>query len=191
MKKIVLASNSIRRKQLLESADIDFDIIVRETGETFPDHLPIDEIPIHIARNKALAVQTSTVFNRFESNLPILAADTVVVLDGEIIGKPENREQAINILKKLSGRIHKVITGVVLLTNGSEISFSETTEVRFHPLSEEQIVYYVDTYNPLDKAGAYAIQEWIGITGIEWIKGDFYNVMGLPVSKVVKILAGF
>ncbi len=191
MRKIVLASKSLRRKQLLESADIDFDIIVRETGETFPEDLPLQEIPVHIARNKALAVQSSNVFNRFENNIPILAADTVVVLDDEIIGKPENREEAIATLKRLSGRVHKVITGVVLLTSGSEISFAEVTEVSFHPLSEEQIVYYVDTYKPFDKAGAYAIQEWIGITGIEWIKGDFYNVMGLPISKVVKILAGF
>ena len=113
------------------------------------------------------------------------------MLENEVINKPENREHAIEILKKLSGKVHRVITGVVLLTHESEISFSEVTEVSFHPLSEEQIVYYVDTYKPMDKAGAYAIQEWIGITGIEWIKGDYYNVMGLPVSKVVKILAGF
>lgn len=118
----------------------------------------------------------------------ILAADTVVVLDNKIIGKPANREEAIAILTALSGREHKVITGVVLLNGKEEISFSDTTRVVFHPLTQEQIRFYVDKYKPYDKAGAYAIQEWIGVTGIKSIEGDFYNVMGLPVSRVVNAL---
>ena len=112
----------------------------------------------------------------------------MVVLGDRIIGKPSNREDAISILKSLSGQRHAVITGVVILTETKEIAFADTTYVTFHPLTEDQIVFYVDKYKPYDKAGAYAIQEWIGVVGIKAIEGDFYNVMGLPVSRVVKAL---
>jgi len=118
----------------------------------------------------------------------IIAADTIVVLENEIIGKPINGGDAINILSSLAGRKHKVITGVCILSGEQKIEFAEETEVEFHELSLSQIKYYVDQYKPYDKAGAYAIQEWIGIIGIKSIKGDFYNVMGLPVSRVVKEL---
>jgi septum formation protein len=120
--------------------------------------------------------------------MPILAADTIVVLEGRVIGKPVDKEDAVQILQSLSGQWHQVITGVVLLNGDQEIAFSDITDVKFHPLTHEQIVNYVDKYQPYDKAGAYAIQEWIGVVGIETIKGDFYNVMGLPVSRVVKAL---
>lgn len=188
MKSIVLASRSPRRKQLLEWAEIDFDILVKETDESFPTELSVTEVPVHIARNKALAVQQSDIYKRYESGNIIVAADTIVVLDNSIIGKPVDEEEAIKILTRLSGKIHHVITGVVMMTDRKEIAFSDTTEVSFHELSSEQINYYVENYKPLDKAGAYAIQEWIGVTGIKSIKGDFYNVMGLPVSRVVKEL---
>ena len=188
MKSIVLASRSPRRKQLLEWAEIDFDILVKETDESFPPDLNIQDVPVHIARNKALAVQQSEVYKRYESGNVIVAADTIVVLDNSIIGKPVDEEEAIKILGRLSGRTHHVITGVVMITDHTEIAFSDTTEVSFHDLTSEQINYYVEHYKPLDKAGAYAIQEWIGVTGIKSIKGDFYNVMGLPVSRVVKEL---
>ena len=115
----------------------------------------------------------------------ILAADTIVVLNNTVINKPANRDDAIKILKSLSGKVHSVITGVVLLRNEKQISFADVTQVEFHELTEEQIVFYVDKYKPYDKAGAYAIQEWIGVVGIKSINGDFYNVMGLPVSRVV------
>lgn len=184
MQSIILASQSPRRKQLLEWAEISFEIIVKETDESYPAGLAIDDIPVFIARNKALAIKT--VLKNDERM--ILAADTVVVLDNKIIGKPANREEAIAILTALSGREHKVITGVVLLNGKEEISFSDTTRVVFHPLTQEQIRFYVDKYKPYDKAGAYAIQEWIGVTGIKSIEGDFYNVMGLPVSRVVNAL---
>ncbi|HLL42349.1 MAG TPA: Maf family protein, partial [Segetibacter sp.] len=118
----------------------------------------------------------------------IIAADTVVVLDSRLIGKPADREDAISILSALSGRIHRVITGVVLMHAKGEISFSDITLVEFHLLTPEQIQFYVDKYKPYDKAGAYAIQEWIGVTGIKSVNGDFYNVMGLPVSRVVQAL---
>ena len=183
MQKIILASQSPRRKQLLEWAEVPFEIIVKETDESYPDYLSIDEIAIHIARNKALAIQP-TVHNA----IPILAADTIVVLEGRIIGKPKDRADALNILTSLSGKKHQVITGVVILQNEKEIAFAETTEVHFHDLNLMQIEFYVDNYKPYDKAGAYAIQEWIGVVGIKNINGDFYNVMGLPVSRVVKAI---
>lgn len=183
MQKIILASQSPRRKQLLEWAEVPFDVLVKETDESYPADLSIDGIAIHIARNKALAVKELT-----DQSLPILAADTIVVLNDEIIGKPKDRNDAISILSKLSGKKHKVITGVVILNNGSETAFSETTEVEFYVLSQAQIEFYVDNYKPYDKAGAYAIQEWIGVVGIKSVNGDFYNVMGLPVSRVVKAL---
>lgn len=188
MESIVLASRSPRRKQLLEWAEIDFDILAKDTDESYPKDLAIAEVPVHIARNKALAVQQSDIYKRYEGGNIIVAADTIVVLEDSIIGKPADEEEAIRILTHLSGKVHHVITGVVLLTGSKEIAFSDTTEVAFHELTTEQINYYVENYKPLDKAGAYAIQEWIGVTGIKYIRGDFYNVMGLPVSRVVKEL---
>jgi len=186
MERIILASASPRRHQLLTWAEIPFDVLVRETEETFPSALPIDEVPVYIARNKAIAIQQEL------THTPVvLAADTVVVLGNEIIGKPKSREDAIHILKKLSGCTHRVITGVVMRKGELEIAFSDTTEVNFHPLTNEQIEFYVDNYKPYDKAGAYAIQEWIGVVGIKSVNGDFYNVMGLPVSRVVKMLPEF
>lgn len=183
MQKLVLASKSPRRKQLLEWAEIPFEIITQDTPEDYPEDLDATEIPVHIARSKARAV-----YNWLDKDRTVLAADTVVVLNGEIIGKPVDREDAIKILAALSGKQHLVITGVVLIKNGSETAFADITKVSFHVLSYEQICFYVDKYKPYDKAGAYAIQEWIGVTGIKSIEGDFYNVMGLPVSRVVKAL---
>ena len=188
MKNIVLASRSPRRKQLLEWAEIDFDILTKETEETYPDDLPVEDVPLYIARNKALAVQQSDIYKRYESGNIIVAADTIVVLEGSIIGKPHNEDDAVTILTRLSGKTHRVITGVVMMTDQKEVAFSDITEVSFHDLSIEEINHYVKHYKPLDKAGAYAIQEWIGVTGIKSINGDFYNVMGLPVSRVVKEL---
>jgi len=183
MERIVLASQSPRRKQLLEWAEIPFDIIVKETAETYPEGLAIEKVPVYIAREKALAVKPNIAESRI-----ILAADTVVVLKDRIIGKPKDRNDALAILSSLSGNTHRVITGVVLMRNEKELSFFDSTEVAFHDLTESQISFYVDKYKPYDKAGAYAIQEWIGVVGIKEVNGDFYNVMGLPVSRVVKHL---
>ncbi len=183
MQKIILASQSPRRKQLLEWAEVPFDIVVKETDESYPEDISVDEIAVHIARNKALAIKATVT-----GSMPILAADTIVVLEGSVIGKPKDREDAVKILSSLSGKQHRVITGVVMLHNEKEIAFAETTEVLFHELSLAQIEFYVDNYKPYDKAGAYAIQEWIGVVGIKHINGDFYNVMGLPVSRVVQAL---
>ena len=184
MQKIILASQSPRRKQLLEWAEVPFEIIVQETDESYPEDFDMGRTAIHIARNKALAVKQIK-----GTAIPILAADTIVVLKNDIIGKPKDREDAVRILLSLADKKHHVITGVVILYADKEISFAETTEVVFHPLTQQQIEFYVDNYKPYDKAGAYAIQEWIGVVGIKSIKGDFYNVMGLPVSRVVQQLA--
>ena len=183
MDSIILASGSPRRKQLLEWAEVDFDVRVSDVEETWPPGMSVGEIPVHIARLKALAVGATAGPGRI-----ILAADTVVVLDEEIIGKPRDSTDAIGILTRLAGRRHEVITGVVLLQEDTEIAFADTTSVWFHPLTREDIEGYVHRYQPYDKAGAYAIQEWIGVVGIRRIEGDFYNVMGLPVSRVVQAL---
>jgi septum formation protein len=214
MNTIILASGSPRRKQLLEWAEIKFEVLVRETPETYPPGMPTAEVPVHIARNKALAVKealangaAAPAVNEALANGPaaneaaapasngaantghvIIAADTVVVLGEEIIGKPADREDAINILSKLSGQRHEVITGVVLLRGEEELAFYDRTAVWFHSLDRAELEGYVDRYRPYDKAGAYAIQEWIGVVGIKGIEGDFYNVMGLPVSRVVRAL---
>ncbi len=180
---IILASQSPRRKQLLEWAEVPFEILVKETDESYPSNLSMEAIAIHIARNKALVVVKDGAIKK-----PVLAADTIVVLDEKVIGKPRDREDAIAILTSLSGKLHKVITGVVILHQEKEIAFADTTEVLFHELTQEQIIFYVDKYKPYDKAGAYAIQEWIGVVGIKTVKGDFYNVMGLPVSRVFQAL---
>ena len=204
MKKIILASGSPRRRQLLEWAEIPFDVIIPSIDEQYPANLLPDEVATHIAFNKAMTVrQLLQQGNPNKHAYTILAADTIVVAERqnpgdaagqvsmEIIGKPANYGEAIRILGSLSGRLHKVITGVCILSAGKKKIFSETTEVVFHKLSLSQIEYYVQKYKPYDKAGAYAIQEWIGVIGVKSINGDFYNVMGLPVSRVVKELETF
>ena len=180
---IILASQSPRRKQLLEWAEVPFTVVIQPTDESYPLGLSFEETAIHIARNKALAVQRDHQFT-----IPVLAADTIVVLEDRVIGKPIDREDAIAILSALSGKIHRVITGVVIVFNEKEVAFADSTEVTFHGLTKDQIIFYVDKYQPYDKAGAYAIQEWIGVVGIQSVSGDFYNVMGLPISRVVQEL---
>ncbi len=183
---VILASQSPRRKQLMEQAGIPFVIKVADTDESFPDTMPIPDVPVFIARQKAAVIQAISSPEEI-----VVAADTVVVLDNTIIGKPKDREDAIRILTALSGREHLVITGVVIRRNDKEAAFSKETGVFFNPLTPEQIAYYVDHYKPYDKAGAYAIQEWIGAVAIDRIEGCFYNVMGLPVSRVVEELEKF
>ncbi|HMH33472.1 MAG TPA: Maf family nucleotide pyrophosphatase [Puia sp.] len=186
MDRIILASQSPRRQQLMEWARIDFEIMVSEADETFPESLPVGQVPIYIARNKADAVA-----NKLDAEPIIVAADTIVVLQGKVLGKPKDRMDAISILSQLSGKEHQVITGVVIRQGKKEVSFADTTRVWFHELTLEQIEFYVDHYSPYDKAGAYAIQEWIGVVGIRSIEGDFYNVMGLPASRVIGVLGAW
>ena len=186
MKQIILASGSPRRKMLLEWAEVTFKVMVSDIDETFSDELLPAEVAVSIAKNKNAAIVEQLKDELLNSI--VLSADTIVVLDQEIIGKPANREEAIAIIQKLSGKTHQVITAVNLRDAEKDIQFYDTTEVVFNKLTPEQIAHYVDQYKPYDKAGAYAIQEWIGVVGIHAIYGEFYNVMGLPVSKVLKVL---
>ena len=183
MAQYILASASPRRKQLLEWAEVDFEIVLHPTDESFPAHLTPAEAAVYIAVQKAAAVQQST-----QTSKTVIAADTIVVLDNNIIGKPQSRNEAVAILQRLSGQTHTVITGVCIKREKKHFEFYDATEVSFHTITTEQIEFYVDKYKPYDKAGAYAIQEWIGVVGIKRVNGDFYNVMGLPVSRVVQVL---
>lgn len=178
-KKIILASQSPRRRQLMEMAELKFDVLIADVDETNPPGMPGEQVPEFLARKKADAV------SHLVQDAIVIAADTIVLLDHHILGKPTSEADAEDILRRLSGRMHRVVTGVCIRYDGREIAFSVTTEVYFRPLSDGQIKHYVSNYRPMDKAGAYAIQEWIGVTGIEKINGDYYNVMGLPIGDVV------
>jgi septum formation protein len=180
---IILASQSPRRKQLLQQAEIDFKVIVQETDETIPENTAVQDVPIAIAKVKAEAI-----LNQTQANDIIIAADTIVHLNNSIIGKPKDHNEALTILSQLNGQQHQVITGVYILQNNKHYSFSCCTQVYFNTLSQAQLVHYITKYQPYDKAGAYAIQEWIGAVGIHKIEGCYYNVMGLPISQVIQAL---
>ncbi len=177
-KKLILASSSPRRKQILEALNIPFSIRKIEFNESYPQGLPPEEVPVFISKLKAKQLP------KIEINEIYLTSDTVVVLDGKVIEKPKDKLDASVMLKALSGKTHQVITGVCLITCDQQISFKEVTEVTFHTLSDQEIAYYIDNYSPLDKAGAYGIQEWIGLIGIKEIKGNYDNVVGLPASTL-------
>jgi len=183
--KIILASQSPRRKQLMEMAEMEFEILIADVDETNPPGMPGEQVPEFLARKKADAV------SHLVNDAIVIAADTVVLLEHHILGKPTDDAHAISTLKQLSGRMHKVVTGVCIRKGEKEMCFSTTTEVYFRQLTQNQIEHYVAHYKPFDKAGAYAIQEWIGVTGIEKINGDYYNVMGLPIGEVIVALKEF
>lgn len=177
---LILASQSPRRRQLLADAGIEYSLAPRfECEELYPESLPAVEVAEYLSRLKSEAYPAPLADGDI-----LLTADTVVVAGGEVLGKPVDRADAIAIINKLSGREHEVITGVTLRSAVRTKSFSSRSVVRFRALSREEIEYYVDTYSPMDKAGAYGIQEWIGYVGIEGIEGSFYNVMGLPIQRV-------
>lgn len=184
---IVLASASPRRSQLLAELGIDFRVIVREIKEDYPAVLKGEEIAIHLSSLKADAFGKEF----FTENTLLITADTIVCLEGKVLGKPASREEAISTLGQLSGKMHQVITGVSIRTIQKEVNFGVSTDVYFKELKDEEIIHYVDQYKPYDKAGAYGIQEWIGYIGIERIDGSFYNVMGLPVLKLYEELLKF
>lgn len=183
MDNIILASQSPRRQQLMEQAGFSFRIITPDVDETNPLGMKIEEVPEFLANKKAMAIAKDNLENI------IIAADTLVLLNDEILGKPNDAAEAIAMLQRLSGNMHRVVTGVCIFKNNKAESFSTTTEVYFRKLTDAKIQHYVAKHNPLDKAGAYAIQEWIGLVGIEKINGDYYNVMGLPISELVKRLS--
>ena len=177
---VVLASNSPRRRELLADLGIEYTVrTLKGIDESFPPELPVLEIAEYISRKKAHAYQSE--MNPGEL---IITADTVVILGDEVLGKPTDSDDARRMLRELSGKTHKVVTGVTIVTNDKISSFSAVTEVEVAQLSDEDINYYVDNYQPLDKAGAYGIQEWIGCMGVRHINGSFYNVMGLPLHRL-------
>lgn len=185
--KIILGSNSPRRKALLSGLGIAFETKpMPDIDETYPETLKEEEIPLFIARHKAEAYAASMTADEL-----LITADTIVWIDNGVLGKPHGREDAIRMLRILSGRTHEVITGVCLTTPGKVVSFYVKSSVSFAPVKEEDIVYYVDAFKPYDKAGAYGIQEWIGYVAVEGIEGSFYNVMGLPIQRVYQELSKF
>lgn len=179
---LILASQSPRRQQLMEQVGYSFKVVVSDVDETNPEGMLGELVPEFLANKKALAIAQK------HPEATIVAADTIVLLDNEILGKPIDSEDAIAMLQRLSGRMHRVVTGVCIWQKDAIQSFSKTTEVYFRPLTIEQIQHYITNYKPFDKAGSYAIQEWIGMVGIEKIVGDYYNVMGLPIGEVAKRL---
>lgn len=183
--RIILASNSPRRKELLAGIAADFEVrIIQDIDESYPDNLPTKDIAEYISRKKAAAYQSTMTADEL-----IITADTVVILDDEVMGKPRDEQDACRMLRRLSGRTHHVVTGVTLSTLHSQQSFSVSTDVTFKQLTDEEIHHYVTCYRPMDKAGAYGIQEWIGYIGVTGMQGSYFNVMGLPVQRIYEALS--
>lgn len=182
---VVLCSNSPRRRELLNDMGVTFRVeSIKGIDENYPDSLPVEEIPVYLARIKADG-------HPLQADELLITADTVVVLDEAVLGKPVDEADAHRMLRALSGRAHRVISGVCVTTMDRRESFADTSIVHFAELSNDEIDYYIERYRPLDKAGAYGIQEWIGNIGIAGIQGDFYNVMGLPTRKLYQLLKTF
>ena len=185
MKNIILASKSPRRKELLELLDLNFTVEVPEVDEVFPESLDVTKVAEYLANLKADA------FTNIPTDTVVITADTVVILDEQILGKPKDKAEAVNMLKSLSNRCHKVITGVCIKSKDKTVSFSNTTKVFFKELTSSEIEHYIENYKPFDKAGSYGIQEWIGAIGITKIEGSYFNVVGLPIHELNKQLANF
>ena len=182
--KIILASNSPRRRELLSGLDVDYEIrVMPDIAEDYPEDLPVELVPEYISKEKAAAYLPALADDEL-----VITADTVVILDGDIIGKPHSLDEAKQMLRRLSGRKHRVVTGVCLTTTQQQHTFSAKTDVQFSPLTDEEIEYYVEKYKPLDKAGAYGVQEWIGYVAVTALEGSYYNVMGFPVQRVYQEL---
>jgi septum formation protein len=184
--KIILASRSPRRQQLLRELGLKFDVVIREFIETYPEGLAGEEIARYVAHEKAASFK-----NEISENEIVIAADTIVWCNNKVLGKPLNSDDAIRILKEISGNTHEVITGVSLLSTFKELTFSDSAKVTFEALTEEEISFYLDNYKPYDKAGAYGIQEWIGIIACRHIEGSYFNVVGLPVQRLYRELQNF
>ena len=185
-KKIILGSKSPRRKELLAGLGISFTIKTKDTDESYPENLSPIDVPVYIARKKSDALR-----DELKNDEVIICADTVVIIDNTILGKPRNEEEAKKMLQLLSGKTHFVTTGVVIASNSNTKSFHSTTEVTFKDLSEVEIDYYIKNYKPYDKAGSYGIQEWIGFIGVTSIKGSYFNVVGLPIQELYENLLNF
>ena len=185
--KVLLASNSPRREELLRGLDIEFQIKVSaDIDESYPSDLPTEEVAEFVAIKKA-----NSYTSMLDEDELMITADTVVVLDGKIYGKPTSEEEAKEMLCALSGKTHRVISGVCLTSTKKQISFSVASDVEFSELSKEEIDYYIERYSPFDKAGSYGVQEWIGYIGVKHISGSYYNIMGLPIQRLYKELRSF
>lgn len=184
--KIILASKSPRRQQLLREAGFEIEIKTKEVDEVYPESMSVREVPAYLSQLKADACSEF-----LEAGKVLLTADSVVIIDDLIYGKPIDEEDAFRTIKALSGKVHEVITGVTLRNQFKSVTFSDVAYVHFDELSDDEIWYYIKQYQPFDKAGAYAIQEWIGLTKIIKIDGSYYNIMGLPVQKVYQHLQTF
>lgn len=186
-KKLVLASQSPRRQHLIGQLGVDFEVRLNgEADESYPEDLVYSEIPIFLAQKKAGPIRSTLADNEI-----LITSDTIVWCEGQVLGKPKDRDDAVEILKVLSKKKHVVITGVHLIYNGKEHSFSSSTDVYFREISDEEINFYVDNFKPFDKAGAYGVQEWIGYVAVERIDGSYFNVMGLPIQKLYMELIDF
>ncbi len=184
---IILASNSPRRKELLSGLNIPYEVkTLPNIDESYPDNLIGEDIAIYIAKEKANAY-----LNQMDSKALLITADTIVLLDGKVYGKPSDKADAKQMLHDLSGKTHQVITGVCITTKDKQISFGVSSEVRFAKLDDDEIEYYVSNYKPFDKAGAYGVQEWIGYVAVEYISGSYFNIMGLPIQRLYRELKKF
>ena len=184
---IILASKSPRRQELLRGMGVDFDILTKETPENYPTDLPLDEVPKYLSLQKSLAFKD----DELPSDYLLITSDTVVICEGEILGKPKDREDAARMLELLSGKTHYVVTGVTVRSAAKTEPFAVRSNVTFADLEKDEIDYYIEHCKPYDKAGAYGIQEWIGYVGISGLEGSFYNVMGLPTRRLYQCLKGF
>ncbi len=184
---IILASNSPRRKELLSGLNIPYEIkTLPDIDESYPDNLTGEDIAIYIAKEKANAY-----LDQLDENTLLITADTIVLLDGKVYGKPSDETDAKQMLRDLSGKTHQVITGVCITTKDKQVSFGVSSEVRFSKLDDDEIEYYVSNYKPFDKAGAYGVQEWIGYVAVEYISGSYFNIMGLPIQRLYRELKKF
>ena len=184
---IILASKSPRRQELLRGMGVEFSILTKETDESFPHDMPLDEVPKYLSLQKSLAFSD----DELPADYLLITSDTVVICEGEILGKPKDREDATRMLQLLSGKTHHVVTGVTVRSLEKTESFAVRSNVTFAQLDDEEIDYYIEHCKPYDKAGAYGIQEWIGYVGISGLEGSFYNVMGLPTRKLYQCLKTF
>lgn len=184
---IILASNSPRRKELLNGLNIPYEIkTLPDIDESYPDSLAGEDIAIYIAEEKANAY-----LDQLDDNTLLITADTIILLDGKVYGKPSDETDAKQMLRDLSGKTHQVITGVCITTKDKQVSFAVSSEVRFSKLDDDEIEYYVSNYKPFDKAGAYGVQEWIGYVAVEYISGSYFNIMGLPIQRLYRELKKF
>ena len=184
---IVLASKSPRRQELLKGIGIDFSILTKEVDENYPARLPLIDVAPFLSLKKAKAFDEA----ELPENYMVITADTVVIVENEILGKPKDRDDAVRMMLLLSGKVHKVVTGVTVHTAEKTKTFSVISKVTFESLDNQEISYYIDNFKPYDKAGAYGVQEWIGYIGVSNVEGSYYNVMGLPTQKLYKVLKEF